>query len=50
MVMMPPEKPARSMSNVFAPLRADESAAAMPAQPPPHTSTSVWMVFMVLDK
>src|SRR5271154_6543587 len=39
--MIPPAKPARSMSTVRCPLRAAESAAARPAQPPPQTSTSV---------
>ena len=40
-VMMPPEKPARSMSKVFAPIGAEESAAAIPAHPPPQTRASV---------
>ncbi len=43
LVMIPPAKGAFSTSSVFAPERAAASAAALPAQPPPHTSTSVSM-------
>ena len=40
-VMMPSEKPVRSMSKVFTPLPAEERAAAIPAQQQPQTNTSV---------
>ena len=40
-VMIPPANPARSMRSVLAPRRDAASAAAIPAQPPPQTRTSI---------
>src|SRR5581483_7277132 len=39
-VAVPPRNPARSIKSVFAPWRAADTAAAMPATPPPQTRTS----------
>jgi hypothetical protein len=39
-VKKPPAKPSRSTTSVLAPLRAAATAAPMPAQPAPQTSTS----------
>jgi len=50
LVMMPPAKGAFSTSSVFAPERAAASAAALPAQPPPQTRTSVSIVREVLPE
>lgn len=44
LVMIPPANGAFSTSSTFAPALAAASAAAVPAQPAPHTSTSVSMV------
>lgn len=48
--MIPPAKGAFSMRSVFAPARDAASAAAVPAQPAPHTSTSVSMTRCGFDR